>query len=284
MNSQSALNFILEVLPSLNHYHSRASSVYGYLDELVKPAINDLFGPGSECKAHLHGIGDFSLPYFTMGNINSTHLFGLDELIIFSFYGINSSRYRNVADLGANIGLHSICLSKLGYNVDAFEPDPIHLDRINENISLNSVFPNIISSAVSTDDGSAEFTRVVGNTTGSHLSGAKDNLYGTLEKFEVSTRSFLKILLEHDLLKIDVEGHEATIICSTSPCDWVNSDAILEVGSLSNAEMIYNHFKESNINLFAQSSSWQKVVSLADMPSSYKDGSLFISSKKQMPW
>ena len=284
MNSQSALNFILEVLPSLNHYHSRASSVYGYLDELVKPAIDDLFGPRSECKAHLHGIGDFSLPYFTMGNINSTHLFGLDELIIFSFYGINSSRYRNVADLGANIGLHSICLSKLGYNVDAFEPDPIHLDRINENINLNSVFPNIIPSAVSTEDGSAEFTRVVGNTTGSHLSGAKDNLYGTLEKFEVSTRSFLKILLEHDLLKIDVEGHEATIICSTSPCDWVNSDAILEVGSLSNAEMIYNHFKESNINFFAQSSSWQKVESLADMPSSYKDGSLFISSKKQMPW
>lgn len=284
MNSQSALNFILEVLPSLNHYHSPASSVYGYLDELVKPAINDLFGPSSECKAHLYGIGDFYLPYFTMGNINSTHLFGLDELIIFSFYGINNSRYRNVADLGANIGLHSICLSKLGYNVDAFEPDPIHLDRINENINLNSVSPNIISSAVSTDDGSAEFTRVVGNTTGSHLSGAKVNPHGTLEKFKVSTRSFLKILLEHDLLKIDVEGHEATIICSTSPCDWVNSDAILEVGSLSNAEMIYNHFKESNINLFAQSSSWLKVETLADMPSSYKDGSLFISSKKQMPW
>ena len=284
MNSQSALNFILEVLPSLNHFHSPASSVYGYLDKLVKPAINDLFGPRSKCKADLYGIGDFSLPYFTMGSINSTHLFGLDELIIFSFYRINISRYKKVADLGANIGLHSICLSKLGYNVDAFEPDPIHLDRINENINLNSVSPNIIPSAVSTDDGSAEFTRVVGNTTGSHLSGAKDNLYGALEKFEVSTRSFLKILLEHDLLKIDVEGHEATIICSTSPCDWVGSDAILEVGSLSNAEMIYNHFRESNINLFAQSSSWQKVESLADMPSSYKDGSLFISSKKQMPW
>ena len=132
---------------------------------------------------------------------------------------------------------------------------------------------------VSIDDGETEFTRVVGNTTGSHLSGAKDDPYGELERFIVPTRAFKTILLGHDLLKIDVEGHEANIVCSTSPTDWSNSDAILEVGSISNSERIFNHFKDSNINLFAQSLSWQKVSSLSDMPSSYKDGSLFISAK-----
>ena len=175
-------------------------------------------------------------------------------------------------------------MSKFGYTVDSFEPDPDHLKRIDLNISLNNVSPNVIPAAVSIEDGETQFTRVVGNTTGSHLSGAKDAPYGDLEYFKVVTRAFRTILLEHDLLKIDVEGHEANIICSTQPSDWSNSDAILEVGCASNAESIFNHFIDSNINLFAQSLAWHKVTSLSDMPTSYKDGSLFISAKDEMPW
>ncbi len=284
MNSLATVNFIIEILPSIQKFHSRTSSVYQYLDTLLKPAVEDLFGANSSCNANLINIGSLHFPYFSMGAINSTHLFGLDELLIFSFYRKNITRYKTVADLGANIGLHSIFLSKLGFTVDSFEPDPDHLNRIELNINLNNVTPNIIPAAVSVDDGVTEFTRVVGNTTGSHLSGAKDNPYGELERFSVRTRAFRTILLEHDLLKIDVEGHEANIICSTNPADWTNADAILEVGSKNNAERIFNHFHDSDINLFAQSLSWQKVSSLSDMPSSYKDGSLFISAKVEMPW
>jgi len=283
-DSQSTLNFILEALPSLWKCHSRGSSIYCYLDGLVRPAVQKLYGKDSECKARLYGLGELHLPFFAMGAIDSTHLFGLDELIVFSFYIKNRYRYSTVADLGANIGLHSICLSKLGYNVKAFEPDPGHLERISLNCSLNSVSPVICASAVSNEDGEAEFTRVVGNTTGSHLSGAKQDPYGQLEKFVVPTRSFSKILAEHDLLKIDVEGHEASIICSTSPSEWMRADAILEVGSRVNAEKIYNHFQDSGVNLFAQASSWSKVQSLVDMPTSYTHGSLFISAKSEMPW
>ena len=284
MNALSTINFIIEILPSIQSYHSRSSPVYQYLDDLLKPAVEELFGANSSCNADLIDIGSLDFPFFSMGAINSTHLFGLDELLIFSFYKNNSTRYKTVADLGANIGLHSIILSKLGFDVDSFEPDPEHLERIKLNIDLNNVAPNIIPAAVSLEDGETEFTRVVGNTTGSHLSGAKYEPYGELERFSVQTRAFRKILLEHDLLKIDVEGHEANIICSTKPADWSSTDAILEVGSTTNAERIFNHFKESSINLFAQSMSWQKVSSISDMPSSYKEGSLFISAKAEMPW
>jgi len=175
-------------------------------------------------------------------------------------------------------------LSKLGYEVNAFEPDPEHLDRIKLNCNLNSVAPRIYECAVSIEDGKAEFTRVTGNTTGSHLSGAKQEPYGDLDKFIVPTKSFRRILGSHDLLKIDVEGHEANIICSTHISDWLESDAILEVGSKSNAELIYGHFKNSGINMFAQCLSWAKVKSPKDMPVSYTDGSLFISAKHEMPW
>ena len=284
MESLSTINFILQILPCIKQFHARSSSTYQYLDGLLKPAVEQLFGANSKCNADLIYIGNLQLPYFSMGAINSTHLFGLDELIIFSFYQKNVGLYKSVADLGANIGLHTICLSKLGFNVNSFEPDPQHLKRIDFNIALNNVSPNVIPAAVSIEDGETEFTRVVGNTTGSHLSGAKDAPYGDLEHFIVPTCSFRNILLEHDLLKIDVEGHEANIICSTKLSDWSGTDAILEVGSTSNAQRIFNHFKQSNINLFAQSLAWEKVTSLSDMPSSYKDGSLFISAKAEMPW
>lgn len=284
MTPLSSINFILEIIPSLSQFHARSSSIYAYLDQLLKPAIEDLYGPNSSGDSDLIGVGNIKLPFFSMGSINSTHLFGLDELIIFAFYLKNKALYNSVADLGANIGLHSIVLSKLGYIVDSFEPDPEHLKRIHHNIKLNNVTPIIVPAAVSIDDGVTEFTRVVGNTTGSHLSGAKDDPYGELEKFSVPTRSFKTILVEHDLLKIDVEGHEANIICSTDPKDWNKTDAILEVGTLTNAEKIFHHFCDSHINLFAQSLCWQKVASVSEMPTSYKDGSLFISSKDKMPW
>lgn len=283
-DSLSTLNFVLEALPSLWRHHSRDSSIYSYLDCLVRPAVQELYGENAECKARLIGLGDFHLPFFAMGAIDSTHLFGLDELIIFSYYARNSRRYSRVADLGANIGCHSICLSKLGYKVNAFEPDPDHLERIRLNCHLNGVSPEINASAVSKEDGEAEFTRVVGNTTGSHLSGAKQDPYGELRKFVVPTKSFRKILANHDLLKIDVEGHEAAIISSTSPSEWMKADAIIEIGSKENADIVYSHFSGSEINLFAQALSWEKVESLADMPSSYTHGSLFISAKKEMPW
>ena len=124
MDSLTTINFILECLPSLKDHHSRSSSVYQYLDALLKDAVTDIYGSTGTCSAELFGLGKLSLPFFSMGSINSTHLFGLDELLIFSFYRKNIDRYKSVADLGANIGLHSICLSKYGFDVDSYEPDP----------------------------------------------------------------------------------------------------------------------------------------------------------------
>ena len=45
---------------------------------------------------------------------------------IFLFYFLKRFNYRHVADIGANIGLHSILLSKFGFKVDSYEPDPYH--------------------------------------------------------------------------------------------------------------------------------------------------------------
>ena len=94
---------------------------------------------GKPGKDSLLPFGDLDFPYREMGAINTLHLFGLDELIIFSYYWANKFRYKKVADLGANIGLHSIILSKFGYNVTSYEPDPIHFDKLIQNANLNNV-------------------------------------------------------------------------------------------------------------------------------------------------
>ena len=75
--------------------------------------------------------------YFEMGAINSLDLFGLDELIIFSFYWQNRNIYTSVADIGANIGLHSVILGHMGYSVTSFEPDPIHVLEFSRNVQNN---------------------------------------------------------------------------------------------------------------------------------------------------
>ena len=99
--------------------------------------------------------------------------------------------------------------------------------------------------AVSNRKGKAKFVRVVGNTTGSHLEGAKDS-YGDLEHFEVEVEDFRKIIDWADFLKIDVEGHEATLICSTVKDHWAGVDAVLEIGNMENAAKIFNHGQTRN--------------------------------------
>jgi hypothetical protein len=59
---------------------------------------------------------------------------------------------------------------------------------------------------------------------------------------------------------------------------------MLEVGSIENALAIFEHMKALGVNMFSQKNNWTSVSALDDMPTSYKEGSLFISKKSEMPW
>jgi FkbM family methyltransferase len=283
---EHALKKVLDFLPSVSKYHSPHCPEYKFLEGVSFDLIKPLFDKGSPCVSDLGGFGRINLPYRDMGAIDSTHLFGLDELIIFSWYLKHRERYEKAGDLGANIGLHSILLSKAGLKVKSFEPDPTTFGWLNDNVTQNNVSEKVSAycAAISSQKGMLEFTRVVGNLTGSHLSGSKADPYGTLEKFSVPTLPFEEVLVWADLLKVDVEGHEAEIICGSQPKNWVHVDAFIEIGSSNNAQSIFNFFAGTEINLFAQKIGWSKVNDVVDMPVSYKDGSLFVSSSDSMNW
>ena len=282
MNTAALIKSLIEN-PS---QHSRDSSFYKtHEQELLNMLENSDLNSSKSGHESFEPFGDLHFPYREMGAINTIHLFGLDELIIFSYYWANKSRYKNVADLGANIGLHSLIMDKCGFAINSFEPDPIHVDVFQENIVNNkSVNITINQKAISDKSGTMDFIRVLGNTTGSHLAGAKEDPYGELETFSVETSDINAVLSNNDFVKMDIEGQEATAILSTKKDTWANVEMILEVGTEKNAKIIFQYLNEINVNMFSQKTGWNKVSNLAEIPTSYKEGSLFLSVADEMSW
>ena len=266
--------------------HANSTRHYQFLRQVCRSILADSNLRSAEPKPVAFGpFGELIMPYYVMGAIDTLDLFGLDELIIFSFYNANRGIYRRAVDVGANLGLHSIVMARCGFHVTAYEPDPVHFDLLARNIALNKVTGiDPVKAAVSDHDGTMEFVRVKGNTTGSHLAGAKANPYGELERFPVTVKNFPASVDGADLVKIDAEGHETTILRALPPQRWRNLDAILEVGTADNAAAILDHFRKLPVNLYSQKTGWSRVTELSHMPASHRDGSLFITARHEMSW
>lgn len=280
----NTLGEIFHSLPLIAQHHSHDTSLYRVLEKLSRQESEKMFELQLKGKRELGSLGNFYFPYFKMGAVDSVDLFGLDELILFAFYWINRKRYRKALDIGANIGLHSTILAKCGYQVRLFEPDPIHFAKLQEILLLNQIH-NVEAhqAAVSDRSGTVEFVRVLGNTTSSHIAGCKQP-YGALERFEVPVFDIRSLIRGADLIKMDVEGHEAVLIEATCSEDWNSTDAVIEVGAPDKAALIYTHLQKIGVQSFSQKTGWKEVKTVEDMPYSYKDGSLFISKKSSMPW
>lgn len=285
MSATSIIENLLLALPSLHGQHAPGSEIYALLKQVARKEVEEMFHEHEPKIRGFKPFGDLIFPYYKMGAIDSLNLFDLDELIIFSFYWMNRNRYHRVIDAGANIGLHSIILSKCDYEVRAFEPEPRHFERLEMNIALNHCSNiKIFNAAVSINRGEMEFIRVLGNTTASHLAGSKANPYGDLDRFPVKVESIEPLMTWADLVKLDVEGHEKEILLATNRKHWLNTDAMIEIENESNAIAIYEHFSALGINLFSQKINWQIVEDVHGMPISYHDGSLFVTCKRVMPW
>lgn len=264
--------------------HANADPLWNVLRAAARSEVVTCFSATEPDPVPFGPLGELTFPYHSMGNIDSLDLFGVDELIILAFYDANRSTYRKAVDFGANIGLHSIGMVRSGFEVRSFEPDPVHFDLLDRNLRLNHAVSELHNSAVSLESGKTEFIRVLGNTTGSHIAGAKQDPYGELDRFEVELEAAAEHLAWADLAKIDIEGHEAALVTGLPAETWEATDAVLEVGTPDNAEAIFRHLGGTRINLLAQKCGWGPVSKLADMPTSHRDGSLFITARDRMPW
>ncbi len=232
------------------------------------------------------GFGSFGkihFPYVVMGRIDSLHLFGDTELMLFAMYQHNRSKWRRALDIGANLGLHSILMAKCGMSVKAFEPDFEHFAKLLENIRMNDVFTRVAPqmAAVHTMNGSHEFVRVLNNLTGNHLLGYKEP-YGPLESVVVPTVDARPLWDWAQFAKIDSEGNEAELCKTMTAKDMRHLQVVLEVRNTRNAGQIYRHFEKLDVPLWSQKTRWAKVESMKDMPQENRQGSVFIGHEG--PW
>lgn len=282
-SADEILAAILAALPELAHHHAPGGAAYQALAAAARQAVVTLFAQGGK-DVPFGPFGPISFPYHAMGAVDSLDLFGLDELILFAFYWQNRGIYKNTADIGGNIGLHSLVMARCGFHVNSYEPDPEHIALFKANMTANGVGTvTVHEAAVSAEAGQAEFLRLRGNTTGSHLAGAKSDPYGQIDRFAVRLEAFTEIAAKVDFAKIDAEGHEAVIITSLPAERWDGFDAMLEIGSDANAAAIFDYATRSGVRIFTQKTGWRKARTVADLPTSYKQGSAFLTRKDAMP-
>lgn len=230
---------------------------------------------------HTHDCVEESLgvkinfPFFSFGNINSRHFFGIDELLIHDFYIRNKNKYKKVADIGCNCGLHSKILCELGYEVDSYEPDLNHI-KFSKTLLSNYKNNNFYETAVSNYTGKANFTRIVNNTTGSFINDKKKS-YGPTEQYEVDVINAFDLSFKYDLIKMDIEGSEADVFSAFDPKIFDNTDFIAEVSTEETRVLLWDLFSKLNIKVYSQKTGWNLISDIQDLPTSHREGSIFIS-------
>jgi len=279
-------NFFLD-LASNFRTHGRGERYFNSLESNLLETINKVHNAMSGEELFFAEFGSIKFPFFKMGKIDSAKLFGLDELILFSFYYTNRNRYKKILDLGANIGLHTLIMKKLGFQVISYEPDSVHLVQIEKVMNLNNLnTEGLTPRAISDKRGTMDYIRILGNTTGSHLLGSKEEVYGPTELVSVEVDDILEVLSEggFDFVKMDVEGHEVVLLNRITTQSITYTDIMLEIGSGKNASAIFSILSDKKIPAYAQKINWARVEKLQDLPSHHTHGSLFLSMQGPPNW
>ena len=133
-------------LANNSHQHSRDEKYFNDKEKSLLSDVEKLHGPYVTSELSFGEIGVINFPFFDMGQITSKKLFGLDEMILFSFYFVNKKRYKNTLDLGANIGVFAHRAEIRGASkVICFEPvTPTFNCLIKNKGQKTSVYKNAI--------------------------------------------------------------------------------------------------------------------------------------------
>lgn len=121
-------------------------------------------------------------------------------------------------DVGANLGYFTLLAAQwVGQSgrVDAFEPDPINRQRLEQHLHENALGDRvrIYPIAASSQAGEVELTHPRAAGTNHGMASFYKSLTGEGETFTVPTARLDKVLDgEPDLIKIDVEGAELSVI------------------------------------------------------------------------
>jgi FkbM family methyltransferase len=115
------------------------------------------------------------------------------------------------ADVGANVGQHSLYMSRFADRIIAFEPNEAVAYRLSQNIDLNNLRNiEIVRCALGDEAGSGSLGSGLARNSGSRslvwsLDAERDNIVAVARGDDVMRELDVKRV---DLLKVDVEGYE----------------------------------------------------------------------------
>lgn len=214
-----------------------------------------------------------------LGSTQAVSLLELHELCLFVIYARNQKKYPKFFDFGANIGIHSLVAGAYGYEVYAYEPDPLTYNELHKNTKSHDEI-TVFNLAVTNKGGNPQkFTRVKNNLCASGLSFNGKKYYGPTTEINVNTVSPSQLNLSNSIIKIDIEGSEAEVIQSIIESNFTNYKIYCEVGTFKSAEKIFNICSKSDKLLFSQKVNWKQVTDSSHMPHKWSDGSIEIVSK-----
>ena len=281
MQSLLSKTFLLKVIKNYKH-HNPNSTIYRNMLTKHIDHTNNILGNKNFDILNFANIFNFKFPFESFGNVNTVNL--LSDIIAFAFYYNKKNVYKTVLDVGANVGLHSIIMSKLGFKVISFEPDPEHFLKLKRNIKLNNLKKiELNNKALSNSNKKKLFVRVLNNLTGNHILNSKKKPYGPTTIIKIRAIDAAKYLEKVDFAKIDCEGHEDKIFSCIVRAKKI-PDILVEIHDSKKAKKIFKICKKNNIFLYSQKNRWNIVRKYNDMPFSYKDGLLFASKINQFPF
>jgi FkbM family methyltransferase len=135
----------------------------------------------------------------------------MEEVLTVLKSGLVNFEFDSLIDVGANIGNHSVYLSKYFKKVIAFEPNPFTYEILRLNTTL---FDNIkpVNIGLSSIPSSLYLSEDMRNLGGSQMYKNKDDIPKGLNVRDINLARLDDVLTEDYgkdiLLKIDIEGHE----------------------------------------------------------------------------
>ena len=284
--NKTITEFVIRQIPSFPNLHRRDSLIFKLVDKFIKLYISGLRKKNSEfidiSPYNYHG--NLLWPKINLGKVDSYCFFELPEMILHYYYYVNKNNYKIAVDLGSNIGIDTILMSKNGFQTYGFEPDTELYNKMLKNSKLNNLKNvKLFNKGISDKRETLNMVKVLDNQAANHIEGSR-SFYGSSKKIKIEVIPFSEIDVEPDLMKINIEGSEKVVVPTISKHIWQKADAFIEIHDDINAKVLWDFFNEMKINIFSQKIGWKIANSLSDLPSNNKEGYIFVSKKPKMNW
>ena len=227
-------------------------------------------------------IGNVVVPREDNGKKKNFYdLFAFHELSLFSKYITLKNNFKFALDVGANLGLHTIVLSNLGYKTKSFEADPDTFKKLRKNLKNNNCKNyEIYNFAISDFNGKSKFYQIKDNLTANTLENTSKKIYGKHEVINVKVRKIQNYLPKsNSIIKLDVEGSEYDILKTINfTKNSFKKKFFFEVNDIASAKKIFDFMKINNLKFYVEKNGWKTIKQFSNMPKSWKDGSILIDN------